>query len=523
MKMNWEISTDKDKSILEQVLQARGLAEESLGQGLDELPDEALLANIEKAAERVREALYKNEPLVIFGHDDPDGVTSTYILYRFLNSLGYQKHHYYIPNRIIEHHGIQQSFIDFVKAGKYPLVITVDNGISSNTGVEKLNELGCDVIVTDHHLIQPDSLPKAYAIVNPQLEESQYPFKMLAGVGVTLMFIRYLGRMLEHPVNPALYFWAAIGSIADKVPMTGINRIIVRYVLENWDSIGDNTKDFLQRNHNRVSSITDKTNFLQYCCRLIANGREADGQHLAMKFLMQRSDEKVRLFQLLEEEKNGWEGALNSVFKLVDTLMDEYTGEAFIYYDDEDLIPYTLLGTAATYVVNNLGIPAIFLKKRNDAMVCEGRCNHSFNMVEAFTFCKESLIQFGGHAKAAGFTMLPENYNNFIELFHLFLRNHSDSLAGGHPLRIDAITGSDSISNRFWYDIDILLPYGQENPEPVILVTNCRIGQLAERFSFDNSSISVPVDVIWDIAIQLKGANLVKILDYRPAEQVSSV
>jgi hypothetical protein len=102
-------------------------------------------------------------------------------------------------------------------------------------------------------------------------------------------------------------------------------------------------------------------------------------------------------------------------------------------------------------------------------------------------------------------------------MFHQFLKNHSESAAGGHPLKIDAITGSETISNRFWYDIDILLPYGQENPEPVILVTNCRIGQLAERLSFDNSSISVPADGIWDIAIQLKGANLVKILDYRPA------
>ncbi|MCK7532227.1 MAG: DHH family phosphoesterase [Marinilabiliales bacterium] len=118
---------------------------------------------------------------MIFGHDDPDGITSTYILYRYLTTLGYQKHHYYIPNRIIEHHGIQDTFIHYVKVNKFPLVITVDNGISSNLGVEKLNELGCDVIRTDHHLTQADTIPDAYAIVNPQLLGSEYPYKMLAG------------------------------------------------------------------------------------------------------------------------------------------------------------------------------------------------------------------------------------------------------------------------------------------------------------------------------------------------------
>jgi single-stranded-DNA-specific exonuclease len=513
--MNWDISTDRSKPLLEQILQSRGLTEKDLHLTIEDLPDEALLPNIEKVAERIREALYNNEPMVIFGHDDPDGITSTYVLYRYLTTLGYQKHHYYIPNRIIEHHGIQQSFIDFVKAGSYPLVITVDNGISSSWGVEMLNEIGCDVIITDHHLIQPDSLPKAYAVLNPQLSDSQYPYNMLAGVGVVLMLIRYLSKMLEHPVNPALYFWVAVGSIADKVPMTGVNRIIVRHVLDNWQKIGDNTKDFLQRNHNRISTATDKTGLLQYCCRLIANGREPDGQHLALKFMIQRSDEKVRLFQLLEEEKNGWEGALNNVFKLVDTLLDDFTGEAFIYYDDEDLIPYTLLGTAATYVVNNLGIPALFIKKRNDVMVCEGRCTNSFNMVEAFNSSKKNLIQYGGHAKAAGFTMLPEKYNDFILQFNQFLREHNELSKTGTSLHIDAVIDFCALNGKVWYETEILIPYGQENPEPIILVTGCKIGQLMERFSIDNRSISVPTDPIFNIAIQLKGSNLIKILDYK--------
>ena len=159
----------KGQNLYHRILEARNLESENLETSLDDLPDEQLLANIEVAATRIHEAVYRNEPVVIFGHDDPDGITSSYILYNFLNSIGFQKHSCYIPNRNLETHGIQENFINHVEKGGHKLVITVDNGISAADGVKKLNELGCDVIITDHHLIQADNIPEAYAIINPQL------------------------------------------------------------------------------------------------------------------------------------------------------------------------------------------------------------------------------------------------------------------------------------------------------------------------------------------------------------------
>ena len=183
---------DSSNDILNQILRSRNLSQQDLQTNLNMLPDEALFANIDKVEHRIRAALYENEPMVIFGHDDPDGITSTYILYNFLNSCGYQKHRYYIPNRNMEPHGIQAGFIDFVREGNYKLIVTVDNGIASLEGVKQLNALGCDVIITDHHIVQPEVLPPAYAIMNPQLPQCDYPFKQLAGVGVVLILIRYL-------------------------------------------------------------------------------------------------------------------------------------------------------------------------------------------------------------------------------------------------------------------------------------------------------------------------------------------
>lgn len=518
MKMNWKITTDPDVPLLQQILHARGISEKDLYKTIDDLPDEALLANIDIVAQRIKKALYNNDPMVIFGHDDPDGITSVYILHRFLESCGFQRHSYFMPNRNIENHGIQNSFLNHVREKKYALVITVDNGISAYEGIEQLNSFGCDVIVTDHHLIQSDKLPNAYALLNPQHPDSKYPYKMLSGVGVVYMLIRYMSKLLEHPIDPVWGFWTAVGSIADKVPMTGVNRIIVRDVVNSWDIIKDESLDFLLQKYNRVTSVTEKINFMQYCSRLIANGREHNGDHKAMKFLLHYGEEKASMFQTLEKEKNSWEIALNNVFKLVDTLIDGFDGDAFIYYDDEDLIPFSLLGTAATYIVNNLNIPALFLKDRNDIIVCEGRCNKGFNIVAAFTYCKDHLIQFGGHVRAAGFTMSPDNYNAFIEKFHDYIKQSADSNYEKPDLNIDAVLKLENLKSKLWYDLEILLPYGQENPEPTILIEACKLQDLMDKYSVDNS-ITAPIDINLDAVFQLKGVNSIRLLDYRETKK----
>ncbi len=502
-------------NLYEHILESRKLKSEDLQGSLDDLPDESLFANIDVVADRIREAIYSNEPMVIFGHDDPDGITSTYLLYNYFNSCGYQRHTYYIPNRNIESHGIQQLFIDFVKEGGYKLVITVDNGISAYPGVEALNALGCDVLITDHHLIQPEMLPRAYSIMNPRLPQCNYPFKPLAGVGVALMLIRYLAKKWEHPIDPASYFWTAVGSLADKVPMIGINRIIVRYVLEHFDAVQDQTVQFLLRNYSRVNTATDVFNFLTYTSRLIANGREEGGNHTALRFILQLSDAKAHLFEDLEEQKNKWEGELNRVFGFLDTLAQDFVGTFFVYYDDDDVIPYSLLGTASTYIVNHLGIPTIMLKHHNGHTVCEGRCNDGFNMVEAFSHCKSHLIQFGGHAKAAGFTMEPGEYDAFLECFNSYLQANFDFPDDDAPASYDAECRLEDLSTENWNQLEALLPWGQQNPEPTLLIKDLSASELT-GWNLDNGSLHLPRDravdclVLWRSTTQLR---IIRILD----------
>ena len=505
-------------SLLDQVCAKRGIDPAGLTATIGSMPDEALLANIETVAERIRRAMFANEPAVIFGHDDPDGITSTYVLYQFFNACGYQKHNYFIPNRNLESHGIQDSLVEFVRAGGHTLVITVDNGISSNQGVEKLNRLGCEVIITDHHLIQPETLPQAYAIVNPQLPGCKYPFKPLAGVGVALVLARYLGRLLEHQVPLSSYFWTAVGSIADKMPMTGLNRIIIRHVIEHWDELNDPSVDFLLRNHKRIETDTDIFNFMHYTSRLIANGRENNGQHTAMRFLLQMGDAKAELFQAIEAQQKKWEGELTRIFTFLDRVTAGFYSNAFIFFDDEGVIPYHLLGTGATYVLGKLGIPAILLKQHNGAIVCEGRCGDGFNMVEAFAACRENLKQFGGHVKAAGFTLEPDRYDAFLECYNKYLSENLNVGPTPDEDRPDACLSLDQFDNANWRGLELLLPYGQQHPEPGILVKGVRLDELQRLFLLEHGSNIPPSGQSVDLVLNWKGPKLVKIISFSPAE-----
>ncbi|HNX00939.1 MAG TPA: DHH family phosphoesterase, partial [Candidatus Cloacimonadota bacterium] len=359
MNLRWVLPEPSSVPIFDQILAQRNLTKDALRAGIESLPDEALLTDIDKAASRIINALYRKEKIAIFGHDDADGLTSTYLLFDLLERCGFQNHHFYIPNRMIESHGIQDSFIRYVEQGKFKLVVTVDNGIVAFEGVEKLNQLGCDVVITDHHLTYNDQLPNAYAVVNPKRADDKYPYKMPAGVGMTLLLIRYLARMLKVEVPQGYYIWTAIGSLADKVPLDGVNHILLRYALDHFYQVYDKSFDFLLQLTTDLYTYNDKLSFLNNVAKLFSNGRQDGGKHLIMSFLLADGLEKHQIFTTLDNIRSEQENSIRTVQNFVNTLINDYDGVGFIYYDDRDQIPYQLLGMAASQVTNILHVPAV--------------------------------------------------------------------------------------------------------------------------------------------------------------------
>ncbi|MBC8385891.1 MAG: DHH family phosphoesterase, partial [Candidatus Cloacimonetes bacterium] len=422
MKFRWINNVNENLSIFEQILDSRSFSKKDLKVTLEDIPDISLLKDIRKAAERILQAVQNKEKIIIFGHDDLDGITSTYILFDFLEKLGSQNHYYYIPNRLLENHGIQQNFIQKVEKENFDLVITVDGGIGCTKAVDQIKKIGCEVIITDHHLVS-GAIPNAFAVVNPKQYDCEFPNKMLAGVAVSFFLIKKIAELLDIEINKNYYFWVAVGSIADKVPLDGVNRILVKEVLDSWSEYDDPTLKILKDYIWLKGDYDSRIKMIKFIIRLFSNGREANGENLAMKVLLSESSEKNKFLQNLMKIMSEYEKKIEDVIEFISNIPVSEDQTSFIYFDENDKIPYDLLGYCASHISTRNKKPAIFLKNKNDTLICEARSLGSFNLVKSFQYCADHLIQFGGHIRAAGFTAKPEKLKSIID----GLTDYSDS------------------------------------------------------------------------------------------------
>ncbi len=480
------------------------------------LPDEKRMKDLEAAALRIIKAVRNGEKIIIFGHDDLDGITSTYILFNFLSRIGSRSHYYYIPNRLIEHHGIQERFIERVKRDGHSLVVTVDGGISSHAGIERLNELGCETIITDHHIV-PDELPKASLIVNPKQADCPYPYDMLAGVGVTFFLVKRMAELLQETLPENYLLWTAIGSIADKVPMTGVNRILCRIALKRWFSIDDTTL-MLCPGYNMVKDdYFSKMSFLTGIIKLLNNGRESDGENSALYLLLAPVYKKREIIAELLPRKGDYESNLYIVKRYIDQYLPDSDDLFYIYHDKEDKIPYSLLGWAANYITYHYKIPVLMLKDKNSDSVCEARCTDGFNLVKAFDYCSEALDQYGGHVRAAGFLTAKSKIDRLKELFAEYVEKERAAINQHRVIYVDAIIEEGELS-RLPEILNRFAPYGESAPEPVFLIENYQIEKLMDNIC-PLSFKSYTPGISYDIVFTFKPDGKYLILDFEASQQ----
>ncbi|MBW6515375.1 MAG: DHH family phosphoesterase [Candidatus Cloacimonetes bacterium] len=462
------------------------------------IPDEKIMKNLLTAAQRIIKAVRKQEKIIIFGHDDLDGITSTYILFDFLSYIGSQNHYYYIPNRMQEHHGIQSKFIDKVREEGHSLVVTVDGGITSIEGVEQINQLGCETIITDHHIV-PEKLPDAYTIVNPKQTDCPYPYDMLAGVGVTFFLVKAMAELLEVKQPENYILWTAIGTIADKAPMTGVNRVLCQIALQRWFAIDDTTL-MLCPNYNLVGdNYFSKMAFITNLIKLFNNGRDDDGENTALYLLLAPVYKKRELIASLLPKKNEYENTLHHVKKIIDKKLPSKDEIFYIFKDDRDEIPYVFLGWAANYISYLFKIPVIMLKKKEENYVCEARCTEGFDLVKAFDFAQESLDQYGGHIRAAGFLTHHSKIERFIELFSDYANQNREFIEQKRVINIDAEIVEEDL-NDLPELLSYFAPYGENALEPVFLIRNYRIEKLLDNncpISFKTYEINHHYDIVF--------------------------
>lgn len=496
MKFEWEYTDNKSDSLFTQIIKNRNYSDEFLTGGYSLDVDLKQMKDLGKAAERIIKAVKNKEKIIIFGHDDLDGITSTYILFHLLEKIGSQNHYYYIPNRLIENHGLQDSFIEKVKTGDFDLVITVDGGISSRQAVDKINRLDCEVIITDHHLI-PKELPDAYAIVNPKQEQCNFPDKMIAGVGVTFFLVKQIAENLDMKMDKNYLFWTAVGTVADKVPLLKLNRSIVKKTLQEWADFDDRTVKLLNNQFWNSKSNYKKMALINSIINILSNGRRANGKNDALKLLITPYSEKSKIYKKLREAYKKNSERIDKLNNLLESL-EINERDYYIYFDRKKRIKFEMLGYAASYLTKKFKIPIIVMQQRDSKVSAEARGQDGFNFVKAFEYCQDFLEQFGGHKKAAGFTTSLNLIQDFQDNFSHYVKLHKNQIRKNKKIVIDAVCDAKlyDVQKFLQQDLTILEPYGSGNPLPKILLKNVDKNTLQKLdvdylHDFDNS-----IDVI---------------------------
>ena len=463
--------------IVAQILVNRGIsdlngAQTFLSPKLMNLSDPFDIPNMRLGVERILQAAKDHEKVAVYGDYDVDGVTGTTILFEALKQLGLAPT-YYIPSRYGEGYSLNIDAVQKLKDQGVNLILTVDCGISSVIEIEKANSLGIDVIVTDHHNI-PKQLPNAVALINPKLIKSDHPSKDLSGAGVAFKFAWALMRaagITENSFLTSLLDLAALGTIADIVPLTKENRIIAKQgmsLLKDKKRPGILALADSARLKNELS-IRD-INF-GISPRLNAAGR-LEHASLAVNLLISKDPEEAKkladeLSKINSKRKGLGEDIQNEAFEKIEE--DKLGQNKIIVVSGENWHP-GVIGIIASRVTEKYNRPVVLIGVNEGSGRGSARSIEDFNVFNILESCVDLFKDFGGHEGAAGFEIAPEN---IPELKRRLLENIEQmDLELAPKLHIDFELDPSKITLGLIQELKILDPLGEENPAPVFISRN---------------------------------------------------
>jgi single-stranded-DNA-specific exonuclease len=448
---------------------------------LDHLNDPFRLQDMDRAIERLEGALARRERIAIHGDYDVDGITSTVILRRALEMLGGEVVHF-LPERMRDGYGLQPAAIERLAGEGVRLIVSVDCGIRAGDAARRARELGVDLIITDHH--EPEgSLPEALAVINPKRSDCSYPDKYLAGVGVALKVVQALciraGRLRWLP---AFVKVAAIGTLADVVPLVGENRVIARHGLA---SLSKGPHAVGLRALLEACGLVGKTIDSYHVGFMIAPRVNAAGRmstpDIAARLLLAtdeaHADEARSLAQQLcdENTRRQQEEAelVAQARKAIET--DPAIGAHNVLVVGGVGWHRGVIGIAASKLVDTYHKPAIVLSV--DGELAHGSCRSipDFDILAGLESCSDVFLKFGGHKQAAGLTMEAARLPEFRARINAYADQMIEPDQLRPRLRIDAPLSLRAITHDLVRGLDLLGPYGLANPRPVFHATGVEI------------------------------------------------
>jgi len=502
MKKIWVIKTPDERTVRHlcrrvgchpvtaAVLVNRGFISEAdisafLSPSLQGIVTYAALKDTEKAVHRIARAITSREKIMVFGDYDVDGVTSATITCQFLKQAGADAT-CYIPHRMTEGYGLRLSHVrEVIVPAGIELVITTDCGSSSHDAVKAAKQAGIDIIITDHHDI-PD-LPPADAVINPKRSDCTAGLEHLAGVGVAFFLLvclrkhlREIGHWQQYaePNLKEICDMVALGTIADVVPLVRENRVIARAGLE---VINNSPRPGIKALVDvcGITRLQLETGDLAFrlAPRLNAAGRM---EHAMLAADLLTTDDPETAGKLAEivnglniERQNTEAGIFQRIDKFIEQDSALLQSRSLILFHEE--WHQGVLGIVASRLVEKYFRPVILFSMTDGLGIGSARSIPGIDLYSTLTECAPFLERFGGHAMAAGLRIRREKINSFRETFDASVRRSCPPDVFQPLLTIDGELGFDMISDTLGDELQMLQPYGQQNPEPLFMATHVRV------------------------------------------------
>lgn len=434
----------------------------------NEFSDPFEIKDMDKAVERIKRAVTGYEKICVYGDYDCDGVTSTAILYSYLESVCANVI-YYIPQRESEGYGMNKGAVDILHKDGVKLIITVDNGISAIDEINYADSLGIDVVITDHHKPQ-DILPKAVAVVNPHRNDDNSPFRDYSGAGLALKLV----MALEGDDFTAIENYsdlAALGTVADLVPVNGENREIIKagmINIENTERIGLST--LIEKSE--ISKINSGTIGFRLAPRINAAGRLASPYDALTLFLTEDdsiANEKAELLSKLNSQRQSIEQKIYEQIEEKFRNNPALTNDRIIVVSSEGWHA-GVIGIVSSKVTEKYGKPSIIISEDGEICKASGRSVSGFSLVDAVFECSEYLEKFGGHPMAVGFSLKRENIDDFRKAINAYANRFERMPLAS--IKLDCNLNPDTITTDMVHQLHSFEPFGYGNPKPVFGLNN---------------------------------------------------
>lgn len=437
---------------------------------LTNLLDPFLFKDMQKAVDRLNEALGKKERILVYGDYDVDGCTAVALVYRFLQQY-YSNIDYYIPSRNEEGYGVSRQGVNYAHETGVGLVIVLDCGIKAVDEIAYAKELGIDFIICDHHVPDP-VLPPAVAILNAKREDSTYPYKDLCGCGVGFKLMQgfAINNGIEFCNLIPLLDLCAISIASDIVPIMGENRILAYHGLRQLNqNPSTGVKALID-----ICGLTGKELSLNDVIfkigpRINASGRMQNGKE-AVSLLIEKNSEVARQKAITINEYNEQRKDLDKAMteeanQIVASLDHQHEHKAIVLYNEE--WHRGVIGIVASRLTEIYFRPAVVLTRTDDIVTGSARSVAGFDVYSAIDSCRDLLENFGGHTYAAGLSMKVENVPEFKRRFEEYVDKYILPEQTNAVLTYEAKIDFKDVNFHFYSDLRRFSPFGPENPKPI--------------------------------------------------------